>query len=146
MNKNLFPDSEAESAPTKEEVRQSSLKEFNSLFPTEAECRKAVYRALNGGDEVRCKTCGSLDIVIIHNGRAGHCQSCYQVTWVTAGSFFHGVRKLRAMLMGMWLKGQGVSCNANQLSKHAGISASSALSLLKKINVVINSQMQTDPL
>jgi hypothetical protein len=46
----------------------------------------------------------------------------------------------------MWLKGQGVSCNANQLSKHAGIAPSSALGLLKKINLVINSHMQSDPL
>jgi hypothetical protein len=66
------------------------------------------------------------------------------VTWLTARTFFHRIRLVRPWLAAIWLLEHGVSISASRFHKLVGIAYSSAFNLLKKLTMVIESQMGTD--
>jgi hypothetical protein len=72
------------------------------------------------------------------------CQFCFKKRWLTAGTFFHRIRRARPWLAAIFLIEHGVAFNSFQFHRLLGIAYSSALSILKKVSVVIQSAMRDD--
>ena len=65
-----------------------------------------------------------------------------KVKWFTAGTFFDGIRHVRAWLAAIWMKENGASLTSAKLHRLVGIAYSSAWHILKKINTVLQEEMQ----
>lgn len=114
--------------------------QFNRLFPTEADCMVKLSAMLNEEDVQRCD-CGHTRVERVHSGRIIRCGYCYKKKWLTAGTFFHHIRRARPWLAAIFLMENGVAISASTFHKLVGVAYSTAWTIFKKITVVIQSQM-----
>ena len=109
-------------------------------FPTEEECWREVFRRLYP-DGIRCKFCKGNRFEYRNNNRAVKCLDCKEKTWLTSGTFFHRVKSVGAWIMAIRFAEEGVILNSKELELLGQVAQSSALNILKKINLVILSMM-----
>jgi DNA-binding MarR family transcriptional regulator len=127
--------------PTKMEILRHYLKKFYSLFPTDKDRKQALFHLFTDEKGIQCKHCGSRDVYGAIGERYGTCRSCGKNSSFTAGTLFNRIRKVHAWLLAIWLMGQGITVNANQLHILANIAAATASEILKRISLVINTDM-----
>lgn len=118
-------------------------RQFNRRFKTEKACLKELFRRLIAAG-AKCHHCNSRDIVWYSGIRTIRCLSCAEKSWLTAGTFFHGVRLVRPWLAAIWFIEHGVSVNSSKFHKLVGIAYSSALSIFKKLMLVVHHQMREE--
>ena len=66
-----------------------------------------------------------------------NCPKCKQVVWVTAGTFFDGIRDPITWRGAIWLYEDGLTPNAADLQRLSGASYSTCWEICRKLNVVI---------
>lgn len=126
-----------------EEMRLSELwQEFNSTYPDEAVCVETICDALHG--ELKCKTCGSSRVLRQYGQRLGRCGDCKADIYITAGTFFHGIRSFRPWLAAIWLRERGIAVKSTMLATLLPIAVSSAWHLLKKIDFVVQNLLSEE--
>lgn len=126
-----------------QEMRFSELwQEFNSTYPDEAACVETICKALHG--ELKCKNCGSSRIHRHYGQRVGRCSDCKTDIYITAGTFFHGIRTFRPWLAAIWLRERGIAVRSTMLVALLPIASSSAWHLLKKIDFVVQNLLSEE--
>ncbi len=136
----LSPDGEPGSSVGCQDALDVFWQQFKSQFPTDKDCVEELRRRIAGGGSA-CRFCKSHEMVREPGDRTSKCLVCGKVSWLTAGTFFNRVRLIRPWFAAIWLLERGVSLNASRLHKLVGVAYSSALSMLKKLAMIIQSQM-----
>ncbi len=108
-------------------------------FPTDNDCLNELLRLFFG--ELKCKKCGSTDLERTDKARYALCLKCRKITSLTAKTFLSGIKKPRAYLMDLVYRGNGIVVSAAKLARIVEIATSSALSTVKKIDAVVQSEM-----
>lgn len=118
---------------------ESFMKAFNKRYPTLYDCvRELRYKAIGVYDLI-C-ACGSKNVKG-ENDRKMRCLDCGKSTWLLAETFFHGIRRPRQWLALIEMFLSGVFVNSYQFQQAVRIAYSSALSMFKKLTMVIASYM-----
>lgn len=112
-------------------------------FPTEEACWHFLINRMRQLDLLRCHYCNCCDVEIERELRTYRCLSCRSRSWLTSGTIFHRVRKLRAWLAAIWLFEHGAILSSNWFSTLAGIAQSSALKIFHSIFQVLDSTTST---
>ena len=125
----------------------AAWKEFRSRFGTEKKSIKHVIKSLHPDGRIVCSSCK-------HENRIGKncheraivCKYCGQQIWLTAGTFFHKVKKVRPLLAAMWFMGAGVAFTASDLHNLLKIPSSTAWSIVQKLFSMITDQIGSNAL
>src|SRR5271170_6605301 len=117
--------------------------EFLELFGDNESCLNGFFDTV-GVSLYMCPGCKSLDVERYNGARTIRCRKCKQATWVTAGTLFHRIRLPLVWFGSLWLFANGVSFNANQLQKVAGIAYSTAWKIYKKLTMAIAESTAAD--
>lgn len=111
--------------------RQCLLDKFNSDYPDEPSCWKYIISKLRVLGLLNCRICGSPDVIVSDDFRVLFCQDCAAESRSTAGTFFHGVRKVRAWLFSIWISEHGFYVSSKWFASAISIAQSSALHIIK---------------
>lgn len=116
--------------------RQELLNNFNKEFPDDSACWIAVISELKEAGLLDCRRCYGSEIEISKTFRTFVCLQCKKKHQLTAGTYFHGVRRIRAWLFAIWTIDQSFYVSSNWLSKALCLSQSASLHILKTALVV----------
>ncbi|MBZ0189683.1 MAG: hypothetical protein K8F91_25785, partial [Candidatus Obscuribacterales bacterium] len=86
-------------------------REFEEQFETEADCLEALFARLE--ERARCANCSGQSFDRAYGSRQMECLHCGRKVRLTAGTFFHRKKCLRAWLAAIWLMERGVPLNAS---------------------------------
>ncbi|MBI5173424.1 MAG: hypothetical protein HY986_11100 [Candidatus Melainabacteria bacterium] len=114
--------------------------EFCSIYPDEGACWFALFDALSANNALFCRSCNSRAVQFSPLSRSTRCESCYRITWLTAGTVFHGARKLRPWMAAIWLFEHDIKISSSGFSFLLQIAQSSALNMYKSLFFVVNSE------
>lgn len=118
--------------------------EFCSIYPDEGACWFALFDALTANNALFCRSCNSRAVQFSPLSRSTRCESCCRVTWLTAGTVFHGARKLRPWMAAIWLFEHDIKISSSGFSFLLQIAQSSALNMYKSLFFVVNSEGKQD--
>ncbi len=123
------------------ELREEFYKEYpTDLFHVLELCLLADGDSVDfadGAPKFICRYCASSNIAIADNCRSYICQSCRAKGSFTAGTFFTGIKKPESWNMAIFFLRKGIALNTKELELLAGISQSSAWTILNKISLVV---------
>ncbi|MBI4534614.1 MAG: hypothetical protein HY711_11775 [Candidatus Melainabacteria bacterium] len=132
--------------PVTEEAIRACWSEFNELFPKDKDCLEELYKRIDASGISKRPCCPNTNVQEQDGGRAIKCSSCGKKTWLTAGTFFHRIKRPKAWLGAIWFIEHGLILSSSRFHKLAGIAQSSALQVFKKITMVIQSHMDEEAL
>lgn len=136
-----------EDAPeTDRERALAEWKRSHEEFPTEQDCVDYIGKHLKGESYLVCDGCGSKQSGERELQRGFRCCYCKKFSWITAGSFFHGIKQVRVWLYALQLFEKGIFISAMALREITGVAYSTAASIVKKLQVVIETNMSADSL
>ena len=118
---------------------------FEKKFPDEDYCWKWLFQYAKSGGLLKCRCCGKQYTGRIRKLRAFVCAFCGKTTWITKGTLFVHVRKLRAWLAAIWFTEHGIVVSSLWLSRFAGIAQSSALNILRRLRIILEDYMDEAP-
>ena len=134
-----IPQNSDDSPLTNREKLELCLKLFDQECPTEGAGVDLLFqRCFPDGGKCRC---GNSKVERDSGSRSFECNNCGFVTWFTAGTMFHQVKKLRPRLLYDTLLENGVSISASQFSRIVGIDTKTAREIFGKFTTVIESDM-----
>lgn len=116
------------------------LNEFEKEFPTEHACLKELFR-LARIDDNSCRFCPHKGLEHQKDGRAGRCRSCNKLTWFTAGTKLHHLKKAKARLAAIYLADRGEFLSSSAFARVFKISQSSAFEILKWLSFAAETLM-----
>lgn len=112
--------------------------EFELAYPTEDFCWSWLNGKLREKDALFCHKCFSKSLKFKDGYRKFRCSKCHSTSSLSAGTFFAGVRKLRAWLGAMWLLERGALVNSLMLADLSGLRISSAQHILKSLLAAVD--------
>lgn len=116
---------------------QAYLDAFDRRHPTEESLIELICGLYQYDDLNVCLHCGSFRLNDTDNYRKRKCSSCFKIRNLTAGTFFHAQKNLRAMCKLIDLFEKGIILSSPRIHKLIGIAQSSALQMMKKIMTVV---------
>ncbi len=125
--------------------------EFNQLYPDEESALVALYRLSKKGrsykhdDGFICPECKSIEVELIKKNRVLRCQRCKNEVWLTAGTFFARIRKAIPWLAAIWFIDKGLTISSICLEHLTGVTQSTAWMIIKKISLVVESEISESP-
>ena len=119
--------------------RSKLLQEFNSAFPDEPSCWTFIFSEMRIAGHLRCSRCSS-DETEVQSGRKLVCNSCRKKRQVTAGTIFHGVKKVRAWLFAIWIIENSFYVSSKWLGEAVGVAQSSALQIIKSTLLILEKE------
>lgn len=120
-----------------------ACREFEAKFKTDAECIEELIKIL-GKENLFCRNCNSTEVRRNYGSRTLLCYACRRGTSAFGGTIYDGIKKPRAWLLGHFLIGQGIEFNSNQFRIPARVAYSSALTIMKKMALVIKSALERE--
>lgn len=117
---------------------QSLWEHFEQQFPSEESCWCRLYILLKERNLLFCRNCHNENIDIKPGKRKFRCSECHMHSSVTAGTFFHRVRKLRAWFAAIWFSENGALICSTTFAKFLSIAQSSALHIVKSVKGAID--------
>jgi len=114
--------------------------EFQAAVPSDDAACDAIYQFVISSGILRCG-CSALESSHSSGERFYTCRSCKRDFWFTSGTLFDGVVRLRAWLAAIFFKEQGLVVSGSKLARLTEISSSTALSIQKKISLVLLEEM-----
>jgi len=114
--------------------------EFSEIVPTETAATNYMF-AIRLVSRADCCPCGRCTLQHKSGERFCTWTRCKGKVWITSGTLFHGVAKLRAWLACAWFKQQGLLLSASKLAKLSGVASSTAQIIHRKINLVLLGKM-----
>ncbi|MBN8661344.1 MAG: hypothetical protein J0M35_13335 [Candidatus Obscuribacter phosphatis] len=127
--------------PYYKEKRQEILLSFNQAYPDDESCWLALVMHMQEAGLLYCRKCNSSIVEIRSDHRVFCCKVCNKKGSTTAGSFFHGVKKLRAWFFAIWVLEKNFYVSSKWLGQTLEISQSSALHILKSSLYLIEDSM-----
>ena len=124
---------------SKKENMQRRIDQIDSLFTGETDHLLYLYGFIPGG--LKCHKCQSIYLDLLEGDRTALCSICGKVTYLTARTFLHGVRRPIDWVRAMWLLEEGYAFSANMFSAVTGMTTSSVSSMLSKLFIVLSNQM-----
>ena len=119
------------------EIVKGYLDSFDKEHPTEESLIELICGLYEDDDLNVCLHCGSFRLDATDNVRKRKCSSCFKIRNVTAGTFFHGQKNIRAMCKLIELLNHGIMLSSPRIHDLVGIAQSSALQMTKKIMAVV---------
>ncbi|MBX9940084.1 MAG: hypothetical protein K2Y32_12565 [Candidatus Obscuribacterales bacterium] len=119
-----------------EVYRGQLLNSFNKRFPTDESCWLTIIHDMREQGTLRCKKCGSPEVEVSIEHRTQSCKDCKKVSFFTAGTFFHRVRKIRAWMFAIYILDKGFFVSSKWLGYSIGVSQSSSLHIIKSALLV----------
>ena len=124
----------------KEVIARVELR-LNTRYSNDEDCNEALYKLCG---LLKCHYCQSTQLERVYGARTALCRSCGKNFWLTAGTFFHGMRSPRAWLAAIMLMEQRVTISALALQKLGRTAYATALAIHHKVWAVANSMMKED--
>jgi transposase-like protein len=111
-----------------------TLIEFMQLYPTEAECRQAIFEH-RWPQGFACRRCGHEHAWHLSRRGLYECARCHYQGSLTAGTIFHGARTdLRKWFLAIWLLASTKKApSAAELSRQLGVTVKTAWLMRRKI-------------
>lgn len=117
---------------------ESVWEHFEKQFPSEESCWLRLYVLLKERNLLFCRNCNNENIDLKPGKRRFRCSECHMNSSITAGTFFHRVRKLRAWFAAIWFSENGALICSTTFSKFLRVAQSSALHIVKSIRGAID--------
>jgi len=114
--------------------------DFEINFPDEKSCWFWLFDEFQKRSLLFCRLCGSFEVSARNEKRSLYCIACKKTCSITAKTFFHRVRKIRAWLGALWLFDHRAFVNSAALSQFARVSPSSALHISRSIMAALDRQ------
>lgn len=109
---------------------------FHKKYPDADSCWKDIANTMVSQRLAKCGRCRKRDFRLTTNVKVIQCCGCGQKVSVSAGTFFHRVRKIRVWMAAIWLLQHGESVSSTFFAFICEIAQSSALHILKSVFVV----------
>ncbi|MFA7341452.1 MAG: hypothetical protein WC028_32010 [Candidatus Obscuribacterales bacterium] len=126
--------------PLDDKLFAEAWQAFNDEVPSDQAAADFLYDSLVIYNKIEC-ACGQPQIIHKPGDRFYSCRNCKKVSWVTSGTLFAGVVKLRAWLALVWLKERGITISAVRFSRLLEIAQSTALNIQKRLGMVIEESL-----
>ena len=126
--------------PTDDKLFAEIWQAFNQEVPSDQAAADFLYDSLVIYNRIDC-VCKQPLIVHRPGDRFYSCRNCKKVSWVTSGTLFAGVVKLRAWLALVWLKERGITISALRFSRLLEIAQSTALNIQKRLGMVVEESL-----
>lgn len=126
--------------PTDDTLFVEAWQAFNEEVPSDQAAADFLYDNLVIFNKIECR-CQQPQIVHRPGDRFYSCRNCKKVSWVTSGTLFAGVVKLRAWLALVWLKERGITISAMRFSRLLEIAQSTALNIQKRLGMVLDESL-----
>lgn len=120
-----------------------ACREFDARFKNDADCIEELVKIL-GNKYFYCRNCNSREVRRNYGSRTLLCFACRRSSSVFTDTVYDSIKKPRAWLLAHWLIGQGVEFNSNQFRIPARVAYSSALTIIKKLAVIIKSDLENE--
>lgn len=120
-----------------------ACREFDAKFKTNADCIEELVKIL-GSRYLYCRYCNSREVRRSFGSRTLICFACRRGSSVFTDTVYDSIKKPRAWLLANWLIGQGVEFNSNQFRIPARVAYSSALTIIKKLALIIKSDLENE--
>ncbi len=114
---------------------------FSDELPTSQACVASLQEMAELDGKLRSPCCFELQPEGTYGERNYKCPKCRQLVWVTAGTFFDGIRDPITWRGAIWLYEEGLTPNATDLERLSGASYSSCWEICRKLNMVILEQI-----
>src|SRR5438128_1936013 len=118
---------------SEEEFILQSLQNFHAQFPSEASCLR-VFPSV-------CRACGSKMKKADLDKRAVECSKCKTKTWRTAGTYFHGLKRIRPTFARIWMYEDRAIVSIKKFSELFDIPYATAWEIDAKIKAVFEKEM-----
>lgn len=125
---------------TREEI-DLAVGNFFDLYPTSADCEEVICNAV-APDGVTCE-CGNFVTEREFGERTIRCPRCKKKIFVTADTFFHGVKRPVAYCLATYLMSEGIAISANYFAKCASVASSTGGTILHEISDVVVKNMDS---
>ncbi|MBP9094006.1 hypothetical protein KBI23_23490 [bacterium] len=126
--------------PTDDTLFVEAWQASNEEVPSDQAAADFLYDSLVIYNKIEC-LCRQPQIVHKPGDRFYSCRNCKKVSWVTSGTLFAGVVKLRAWLALVWLKERGITISAVRFSRLLEIAQSTALNIQKRLGMVLEESL-----
>lgn len=110
-------------------------KQFDAEFPTNADCVDALCQ-ISGAERSCRKGCPNRDWIRVDD-RTIQCSECHEKVYLTSGTFFENIRRVREWLFVVWIYEHRIEANPNRFSAVTGVSYSTAWVMFRKIAMII---------
>lgn len=125
---------------TDDQLFSEAWQAFNEEMPNDSAAVDFLYDSLVIYNKIEC-ACRLPQIIHMPGDRFYSCRNCKKVSWVTSGTLFTGVVKLRAWLALVWLKERGITISAMRFSRLLEIAQSTALNIQKRLGMVVQEKL-----
>ncbi len=116
--------------------------EFNTFFPSEESCVEKLFCIMFPEKTFLCAYCGNKTGRKGYGKRFAWCTGCKRKCWFTAGTFFHGTKKVRLWLAAFWLMQKVDFLNTALLKQVLEISLSTAWNLLQSVSAALQCSLK----
>jgi hypothetical protein len=117
-----------------EERLELCIRKFNKDFPTNKDCVDELFRRYCPDGKCRC---GSGNITRKPGARSFKCNACRVITWFTANTTFHQVKKVRIRLLYDTIMENGIAVNAAEFERITGVDRKTARAIFASFTKVI---------
>ncbi len=114
---------------------------FRNELPTFQACVASLQEMTELDGKLRSPCCFELQPEGTYGERNYKCPKCKQLVWVTAGTFFDGIKDPITWRGAIWLYEEGLTPTATDLERLSGASYSSCWEICRKLNMVILEQI-----
>ena len=115
------------------------LTKFKIEYSSDDALMTGFFEFLNLGR--RCSHCQSARVKRPPLGRSLICGACNRRSWITKGTLFEGAKKIQPWFVALWFRAHGVALSSSKLAQVAGVSQSTAWTILKKLDLVLASRL-----
>ncbi len=127
----------ARRASDEEEKLRAAWSDFRAVFPSEQLCILSLQGLYELKGEARSPCCFALQPAQTFGERSYNCAKCRKIVWVTASTFFEGIREPIAWRGAIWLKEAGLTPTPSDLKELSGIAYSSCWEICRKLDMVV---------
>jgi hypothetical protein len=131
-----------------EETRAPNFQQIFRQFPDAACCKddalEAICQLLDEAYGVQCRHCGDNNTHRQYGSRIRICLTCNRERSVTAGTFFHNMRKPVGWYRALVVFDRGIVCSKAELTRITSLAGSSAGNIFNKITKTILDELFSD--
>lgn len=120
------------------------IEKFKRKFPTDESLIAEVEKICKKKGPKKCAHCGGFNIIKMPEHRNFKCKDCFLYTWITAGTFFHGVNKLFPWVLAIHMWEARIFISSSRFHRLVGVAQSTALIILKKIATVVQASYEDE--
>ncbi len=111
-------------------------RKFHRKYVDDDACWADIAKNIVLGRLHKCRRCRKRDFSLTKHVKVIECNGCGQKMSVSAGTFFHKVKKIRAWMAAIWLVQHGETVSSTFFAFLCEIAQSSALHILKSVYAV----------